>query len=288
MSVRRRLPIGLLAGTIFLIQSVDIHAQAPGRVPVRPAMQLGVFGAATSEIGASVREVETADAERAKLSGRSGAVIDEVVENGPAATAGFRAGDVVVEFDGERVRSARQLARLVAETPAGRTVDAAVMRDGARIRAQVTPREGRGPMAAIAPDLRRRVEAFRDRRLAVPEVTSPRIEIDLFARPGRLGATIQDLTPQLAEFFGVKDGVLVTMVRENSPADQAGLQAGDVITALNGVFVENVPELQRRLASAQPGEELTLGIMRDKKELSLTLTLADNAPLRPRPIGGAG
>jgi len=291
MSVRRMLPIGFFAGAIFLIPSIDTYAQAPGPAPVRPVLQVSAFGALPSEIGASVREVETADAERAKLSGRSGAVIDAVVENGPAATAGFRAGDVVVDFDGERVRSARQLARLVAETPAGRTVDAALMRDGERVRLQVTPREGRGPVAAILGDtVQRRLEQVgRDLQFSIPDVVPPRMELNLRIWPGRLGLRAQNLSPQLAEYFGVKGGVLVASVQENSSADQAGLRAGDVITKVGDSAISDALELQRRLARAQAGEELTLVLMRDRNELSLKVKLADDPrPTRIRPIEGVG
>ena len=88
------------------------------------------------EIGVSIRDQDTGATS-------TGAVVDEVRQDSPAAKAGVKAGDVVVEFDGERVRSARHLSRLVEETASGHTVKLAVMRDGKRMDLSVTPEEGR-------------------------------------------------------------------------------------------------------------------------------------------------
>ena len=77
-----------------------------------------------------VRDVETADVTKEKLAGTAGAVVTEVRKESAAAKAGVKTGDVVTSFDGERVRSARQLERLVEETPAGRTVKVALQRGG--------------------------------------------------------------------------------------------------------------------------------------------------------------
>ena len=88
--------------------------------------RLGIIGVERTEIGVSIRDVEEGDASN------EGAVITEVGERSPADEAGLRSGDILVEFDGERVRSAQHLARLVQETPAGRTVNGicAVARSG--------------------------------------------------------------------------------------------------------------------------------------------------------------
>ena len=80
------------------------------------------------------------DAKTAK-GATAGVVVEDVSTDSPAEKAGIRKGDVVVEFDGERVRSVRQLTRLVQETPAGRTVTAILQRDGQRTTVSVTPRD---------------------------------------------------------------------------------------------------------------------------------------------------
>ncbi len=86
-----------------------------------------------------MRDVEPSDVTKQKLAGQAGAVIEQVDSETPAATAGLKAGDVVVAFDGERVRSARQLDRLVEETPPGRSVKMSIVRDTAKLDVDVTP-----------------------------------------------------------------------------------------------------------------------------------------------------
>ena len=93
-----------------------------------------------SRIGVSIRDVEEADKSTAK-GATSGVVVEEVATESPAEKAGIRKGDVIVEFDGERVRSARQLTRLVQETPTGRSVPATLLREGQRTTVNVTPNE---------------------------------------------------------------------------------------------------------------------------------------------------
>ena len=86
----------------------------------------------------------------------------------------------------------------------------------------------------------------------------------------RLGATVQDLTPQLAGYFGVEAGVLVTGVSEGSVAATAGLKAGDVITTLDGARISDTSDLRRRLSRLDDGDQFSLGIVRDKQTLTLT------------------
>jgi serine protease Do/serine protease DegQ len=94
---------------------------------------------------------------------------------------------------------------------------------------------------------------------------------------GRLGVQLGELTPQLAEYFGAKDGgVLVSSINQGSPAEKAGLKAGDVITSVNGDRVRDSDDLIDELRDAE-GREVTIGILRDKKESTVTATL-DQAP----------
>jgi S1-C subfamily serine protease len=85
----------------------------------------------------------------------------------------------------------------------------------------------------------------------------------------QLGITVDTLSPQLAEYFGTKEGVLVTSVNDNSAANKAGLKAGDVITSLNGGSVNAPADLRRRAQRLEGGDEFTLSVVRDRKPLSL-------------------
>jgi serine protease Do len=203
----------------------------------------------------------------------TGVVIDEIQPDSPAEKAGLKRSDVILEFDGERVRSARQFGRLVAETPPGRTVKATIMRDGQRQDVQIRPSEGRGARVWMDTDVLRGMRGdlgrLRDRL--------PAFDFNFdFDLPGalsgrRLGARVGELTDQLAQYFGAKKGVLVTSVTDGSAALRAGLKAGDVITSINGEPVRSQDDLIRGLRDAN-GDELTIGIVRDKKESKLVVS----------------
>lgn len=229
-----------------------------------------VFKGPGGQIGVTIRDL-TADDLKGKA-GSTGVVIEQVETDSPAAKAGFRAGDIVVEFDGERVRSTRQFTRLVQETPAGRQIAAAVLRDGQRVTLNVEPRQsGSFRMADGFADF------FASPKIVPPAKMLPRVET--LIGTGRLGITVTDLSTQLAEYFGTKEGVLVTSVIDNSVAGKTGVRAGDVITAIDGGAVSTGADLRRRLQRLEQGDEFTLTIVRDKKTMSLKGKL-DPAPAR--------
>jgi serine protease Do len=230
-----------------------------------------------SSIGVSIRDVGVDETAKTQGASAGGVLIEEVEEESPAQKAGIRKGDVIVEFDGERVRSARHFARLVQETADGRSVKALLVRDGARQTVDVVPERATTAMRDLmlppnwGEDLEREIErgmralprnfAF-DFNWNYPDVT---------VRPrGRLGAQLSPLTEQLAAYFGAKEGVLVTSVDSDSVAAKAGLKAGDVITTINGRTIENPREVAEQLRDAAGGEkEVEIGVLRDKKAMTL-------------------
>ncbi len=221
------------------------------------------FAGGSSQIGVSIRDVDEKDATKAKGTA-TGVVIEDVEADSPAQKAGLKTGDIVTEFDGERVRSTRQFIRLVQETPTGRQVSLAVMRDGQRVTVSVQPRDG---------------NALRFKYFNIPTPKSPAMKFDgdlwapkiqrLIGGSGRLGISIEDLSTQLADYFGTKDGVLVTSVADNSNANKAGVKAGDVITSLNGQTITSAEDLRTRTQRLEPGDEFSVGVVRDKKPVTL-------------------
>lgn len=259
------------------------HGQSStSRTRVAPRA-LEVLGGRGSQIGVAIRELEDQDMKGAK-GAQAGVVVEDVTQDSPAAAAGVKKGDVVVEFDGERVRSVRQFTRLVQETPAGRKVQASLLRDGQKISVTVEPRAGDG--FGVLGDLSnmRLLEDFgRDFNLPVPPTPPapparpalpappalPDIQSFVWRLGNTLGITVSELSSQLAEYFGSKDGVLVTSVYDDSAAAKAGLKAGDVITSINGATVDSPSELRRRIQRLENGAEFTLGVIRDKKSVTL-------------------
>jgi serine protease Do len=94
---------------------------------------------------------------------------------------------------------------------------------------------------------------------------------------GWLGIAIQELTDELASGFGIapRSGVLVADVMKDSPAEAAGLKAGDVITEFEGQPVREVPDLQKRVAAIPPGQPVPLTVIRDKKPTRLTVKIGE-------------
>ena len=214
-----------------------------------------------------------------------GAAVTGVTDGSPAAQAGLREGDIVVEFDGERIRSSRQLSRVVRETPIGRKVAVEVQRDGGSEMLTLATAEH--------PDARGRAWGFvsPEGEFTVDELDlslgdlSERLEAlelrdivdNALARfgsgPGRLGVRVRGVGGQLADYFGAEAGLLVTHVEPSTPAAEAGLRAGDVITTIDETAVETSQELRRYLREVDAAGAVTLGIVRDGEPLSIRITL---------------
>ena len=223
------------------------------------AVRVWTMGGA--QIGVTLRDLDADDQKTGKAAG--GVMVESVETDSPAAKAGLKANDVIVEFDGERVRSSRQFARLVQETVPGRSVQMAAMRDGQRVPLTITPRESGGPFKFD------RVEGALAKVAPVPVPKSGTFPFAVYVAAGQLGVSVTELPTQLAEYFGTKDGVLVTSVADNSIAGKTGVKAGDVITSLDGGSINDGADLRRRAQRLEPGDEFTLGIVRDKKPLTL-------------------
>jgi serine protease Do len=262
----------VLVGAALLVAAVPtLRAQIRHEplVDIRTAIQGG------SEIGVRIRDVTNDDVTREKLAAVAGAVVTEVLAGGPAATAGLAVGDVVLSFDGEKVRSSRHLSRLIEETPEGREVAVEVVRAGSTRTLRVRPRAAQpfGDLSA----LNRLRERFPAERFQFRDLDSLSYSLSpfVYGRPGRLGLHVQDLSGQLGEYFGATEGALVTSVNDNTPAKTAGLKAGDVITAINGQPVRSSADVQRRLAG--PDGKVSLTIVRDRKAMSVEMTIARDA-----------
>ena len=255
-----------LALVCMALIGVGGAARAQTRAEHSPLVLAGV-GSGTwdmqgSSIGIEIGELADNDATN------EGAFVNAVRDGSPAESAGFAEGDVVVAFNGERIRGVQQLTRVVRETPVGRTVEATVLRDGSRVALQVTP-EPSGPPTPFMPD------SMRSGRV---RVGGHALNVDLDAlRPSgraRLGVAVQAMSSQLADYFGVDSGLLVSSVEEGSVAAAAGVMAGDVITAVDGRAIDSADMLRRRLSGLDAGDEVSIGVTREGRELTLTATLA--------------
>jgi len=260
-----------------------------------PEREVRVLIRGGGALGVSLDEVGADDASRLRLPEERGALVRSVEPDSPAAAAGLQADDVIVSYQGEPVHSATQISRMVRETPAGRKVALEVSRGGATQKLTATLREGRRslmtpgdfnfdfdvPLPAI--DIRPPRPPRPPRAPRPPAGERDDFDFrDLWGgRRGRLGVTYQELTDQLARYFKVEGGLLVSSVEEGSPAAAAGVRAGDVIVRANGKVVRSSEDLRDQLDAAEPGAEMTLGLQREGRALEVKAKLAE-------PDGGAG
>ena len=208
-----------------------------------------------------------------KLKEEDGVEVLMVDQDSPAGKAGLREHDVILTLNGTSVESGPQLRRMIHETPAGRTVTLGISRDGQMqtIKAQLADRRkamakgGKGinpPMPPMPP------------ATWFPDVEMPKIVVVHSSMRG--GLMVENLTPQLGEFFGAKSGkgVLVRSVEKGSNADHAGLRAGDVIVRVNGEAVTDVGDFSHALRSHKGGNA-SVGVIRDKREQTLSLPVPE-------------
>jgi membrane-associated protease RseP (regulator of RpoE activity) len=281
--MNRKFAMGLLLSTLMWLVGVgDCRSQEAAEPPEPPEVAIGnlesqlLSSEGGARLGVTLKDVTAEKARDLKLPGEYGALVESVDADSAAAKAGLEKGDVIVEFAGERVRSEAQLRRLIRETPAGRTVSLQVIRDGqARTLSAKLQSRSNQFYVQVGPEIR------------IPEVhvapTYPGpFDYRGFNFPfdrGRpsLGISGDELTTQLASYFGVKQGkgVLVREVVVGSAGEKAGLRAGDVIVAVDGKSVATVTELRQAL-EIKPSEEkrkLNLTVVRDRHELTVPVEL---------------
>jgi serine protease Do len=275
------LAVGVAAAVSALIaQGAEPLPPPPERGGHRELMFLDGRG---SRLGVMVQDLDATD--------NSGGVrIDSVDRDSPAEKAGLKAGDVVVEYDGERVRSARQFTRIVQETPEGRQVPLAVLRDGQRQSLSATP-EARAfswDMRIDGDRIRRDVErGIREFGMELPpmrfRMDHPFEELLAPSSRRRLGVSLDSMSDQLAQYFGAGEGgALVTSVEKDSAAEKAGLKAGDVITSINGDRIRDAEQVAGAIRGVREGD-VTIGYLRDKKAGTTRATIEPRGPSSPRP-----
>lgn len=232
-----------------------------------------------SFLGVGVAEINAERAKALKLKEERGVEITRVEEDSPAAKAGLKKEDVVVEYNGQRVEGTEQFIRYVRETPPGREVKLQVIRGGQSmtVTATIASRKMRfidtGDVRVAVPYL----EEFQTRVFRMP----PRPRMSMAWAYPILGIEAESLSSQLAEFFGVKEGVLVRSVTKGSAAEKAGIKAGDVIVKVNDVTVNSPSEVTKALRNKE-GSTHTLAVVREKKEMSVSVSLEDEVR---RPVG---
>lgn len=244
--------------------------------PREPRAQRFVLQRGGSYLGIGAAEVTSDRARALNLKEERGVEVTSLIEDGPAAKAGIREGDVVLEYNGQSVQGTEQFQRLVRETPPGRPVKVMVWRNGAAQTLTATVGERKG--AVISGD--------GDWNITMPEIHAmPNIEIprlQMGYQSPMLGIEGESLASQeqLADFFGVKDGVLVKVVKKGSPAEKAGMKAGDVIVKVDDSSVSTTTEITRTLRGLKSRKSFNVTVVRNRKEMPLTVTMDERGGIR--------
>jgi PDZ domain-containing secreted protein len=284
-SISREFFSGLAMAIALLVAGAGVsHGQETPEPPEPPeppeAAQVIVLNDGAAHLGVSLGEVTTEKAQELKLPAVAGAIVSSVQKESAAAKAGIETGDAIIEFDGIRVRSSAELRRLIRETPAGRTVEMKIVRDG----------KTRVVSAKMEANPEQFNYNYNGPEIRIPSINMPKINIPPLDFSGfwdhrvTLGISADDLTPQLAQYFGVKQGkgILISEVTKGGAADKAGLKAGDVIVLVDGQPISGVEELRANLNDNFTGDtrKVSLTIVRDRHEQSL------NVDLTRSPAGG--
>jgi serine protease Do len=276
----------IAAGACWLGLSAAPGWAQPATPPAPPAPEAfaqlyALSQSGRSYLGVGVRELDPARGKELKLKEVFGVEITRVDEDSPAARAGLKTGDVVLEYNSQRVEGTEQFVRLVRETPPERTVRLLVWRGGSSqtLTAAVGTRKSRAFAGRSGPEME-------DFRIQVPmpkmDIVIPDVPKAMMSwRSSLLGVEAEALgDSQLAAYFGAKDGVLVRSVMKGTAAEKAGIKAGDVLLKVDDAKVESPRDVTGaiRKARADSRKSVPVTLMRDRKEMSLTVTLDDDPP----------
>ena len=254
----------LLAGLVIPAAATEqpntlSHQAAPGYF----------YAAGRAYLGIDIRDVTTDRVSALKLKDERGVEITTVDSDAPAGKAGLREHDVILEFNSTAIESEEQLRRLIREVPPGRTVTLSISRDGSLMKISLQLADHSAMVAPVVPHIPNG---------RIPDIrNSMDIPLEIPTYSAILGAQTENLTRQLGEYFGVKngEGVLVRSVEKSGAAEKAGLKAGDVIVRADNEKLTDRSDLNHILRSHQKAGKVTLVVMRDKHEQTLTVTLPD-------------
>jgi serine protease Do len=240
--------------------SIGIGFAMSSAVASRVVDQLRQYGETRRGwLGVRIQNVDPDLAEAIGLAEVAGALVTDVPE-GPAAEAGMRAGDVILEFDGRRIPDTRVLVRVVADTEVGRTVDVVVYREGARETLRVTVgRLEEATMAALPGG-------------AGPEAPAPREE-------RMMGMTLGAVNDALRERYALSQdvrGVVVLDIDTDSDAYDKGMREGDVITEVGQAPVATPRDVRERIEAAENAgrNSVLLLVRRDGQPRFVALNLS--------------
>lgn len=206
-------------------------------------------------LGVVSQSVDYDLAEAFDLEVNYGVIVNELVEDSPAEGAGLEIDDIIVAIDGVEITDYDDLVDLLDEREVGDRVTISLFRDGEKI--DVAVELGKRPKGRFIWD--------RGSNYSYGYTNLSR------SAHSYIGVHVSDLSRQLGDFFGVDKGrgALVREVEEDSPAEEAGLKAGDVIIAIDSDKMRDAGDVAGYIHDTEPGDKLNITVLRDKNEVTL-------------------
>jgi len=203
-------------------------------------------------LGVTIQSMTPELAKSFNLGPDKGVLVADVQANGPAARAGLRSGDVILTYNGKELHTSSDLSLAVAETAVGEPANLKVLRDSKELEMRVMVGERPADVAENFPSSSNQAEH------------------------GKLGVTVENITPESARQMQLSStvGALVTEVRPGSPADEAGVQPGDVIRGVNNTVVNNAADLASAVRNLKNGDAVRLRLLRNGQNLFLAFELS--------------
>lgn len=255
------LAAGLMTVTAFAQTTVP---QTPRSTVLRRFANRGYLGVGVLDL--------TEDRVKAlKLTDDRGVEVKRVDPNSPASKAGFRENDVILEVNGKAVENIDQFQNTIGDTQPGTKITLTIWRDGAKQTLSATLMARPGFFVFGGPELPNPPVP------PMPSFPQPYPFPGFPANAPLVGFEGEALNSQLAEYFGVKQGVLVREVNPGTPAARAGLKAGDVVTKVNGTPVTNPREISG-LVRTSNRKSVAFTVVRNKKEMSVNVDVGDDRP----------
>lgn len=269
----------LILITIFMLQFATVASRAA-------AASTSEFNGFSSEdwgsgsyLGVDTRDVTSDRLAPLHLKDERGVEVTMVDQDAPAGKAGLKENDVILTMNGTDVQSVEQLRRMIRETPPGRVVTLGVSRDGQMLSIKVELGDRK---KSFSHDMGSDGKQFKfnmpvmPAMPALPDMDLP-VSVVVVHSAARSGLMVENLTPQLGDFFGAKNGqgVLVRSVEKGSRADKAGFRAGDVIVKVNGEPIHDSGDFSHALRSRKDNTA-SISFIRDKKEQTITITLPEH------------
>jgi serine protease Do len=276
-----------IAMVLLLFVAVAYAAQLCSQEPFSEAFGFSSedFGGG-SYLGVDTRDITPDRLSDLKLKEEHGVEVTLVDQDAPAGKAGLKEHDVILTINGNQVESVEQLRRMIREIPPGRMVALGITRDGQplTLKAQLADRKktfafaGSGKAFTMTMPAMPHLPAMpiMPATPLLPEMDVP-VSIVVVHSSARSGLMVENLTPQLGDFFGARNGqgVLVRSVEKGSRAEKAGFRAGDVIVKVNGEPISDSGDFTRAVRGRK-NSAVNVSIIREKKEQNLTLALPEH------------